>query len=260
MSFSIIPSPRLAKPVSRWSVGIITAPREEPTLEATAQSMVRAGWESPRIFAEPDTSIPDSIAHMPVSQRSEVVGAWSNYYLGLQEMLVRDPMADAYMLVQDDCLFAEHDGDRSLREYLEQSLWPSVEHMGVVSIYCAMLYNKTEPGWYALPHPWIWGALAFIWPRETLLEFLGSTALHWRVSGKRWKDRKDPKWRGYANIDTCVGRWAEQANKAVWYCAPSLVSHIGDTSAIWGPGRKAAGARKEAVFLGDMIRCQTGPS
>uniref|UniRef100_UPI0030D975F6 hypothetical protein n=1 Tax=uncultured Rubinisphaera sp. TaxID=1678686 RepID=UPI0030D975F6 len=46
--------------VTKWSVGVTTAPREQPTLERSLISLAEVGFETPRLFAEPGTEIPGS--------------------------------------------------------------------------------------------------------------------------------------------------------------------------------------------------------
>lgn len=112
-----------------WAVGVTTAPRPQPTLERTLSSLSAAGWERPRLFAEPGTALPSAFASLPQSRRESRLGAFSNWYLGLTELFFREPRADAYLMCQDDAVFA-----LGARDYLETTLWPAA-NVGVVSIY-----------------------------------------------------------------------------------------------------------------------------
>lgn len=235
--------------IKSWAVGIQTAPRKQPTLRRCIDSMVRAGWESPRIFAEPGTEIPYEHDHLPITQRDEVAGCWVNWYLGLVELLQRHPTADAYIVVQDDIVFAEHDGKRTLREFLEESLWPS-DDVGCVSIYCAQPYAQKQQDWYRFPKAWVWGALAFIFPRDSLIHFLAHYGMTWRTHGRVDKGSGE---RGLRWNDVVVGKWSVQFKKPVWYCSPSLVQHVGETSTVWGSGNKARGKRAARDFVGNMF-------
>lgn len=226
--------------IKRWSVGVITAPREEPTLERCVTSMIAAGWDAPRIFAEPGTDIPTSIGHIPVTQRETRANAWGNWYLALCELLDRQPNADAYMVAQDDTLFASGDTSENLRQYLERALWPE-DNTGVVSIYCSSAYNQQTHGWHLKQGKWVWGALAFIWPRESLQHFLLTTGAEWMSQNRTRK------------VDIAVGFWQQRHAKSVYFCYPSLAQHIGNVSTIWGRGNKAVGRRAASEFLGDMV-------
>jgi hypothetical protein len=112
----IIPTPRhrSGPDVRAWSVGVTTAPRAVPTLTDCLASLAKAGWDRPRLFVDGDVAIPPDFAHLPRTDRRPQIGAWPNYYLALAELLMREPEADAYLLVQDDALFANLD----LRAYL----------------------------------------------------------------------------------------------------------------------------------------------
>lgn len=54
-------SDRSQIPIGRIAVAVRTAPRQVPTLQHTLDALTRAGFESPRIFAEPDTELDDDI-------------------------------------------------------------------------------------------------------------------------------------------------------------------------------------------------------
>jgi hypothetical protein len=236
----LLPSIQKGKRVERWAIGVVTAPRKQATLERCLSSMVAAGWESIRIFAEPETDIPEAFRGFPITQRDQVCGAWLNWYLGLQELWGRDPNADAYMIAQDDVIFMPPDGQRSLREFLEGALWPE-ENPGFVSLYCSKAYNRPTYGWHRLHKAWVWGACAMIFPRESLINFLATSAMDWT--------RKQKK----RQVDTIVGIWAEKKHKGQWFCYPSLAQHIGQTSTIWGKGNTAHGKRASSSFVGDIL-------
>jgi hypothetical protein len=122
------PLPRI-KNVLTWAVGVTTAPRAVPTLGRTLESLVRAGWDHARLFVEPGVDIPRRFAGWPKTVRDEPLGAYPNWYLGLAELVMRQPRAEAYFMLQDDVVFA-----RGLREWLEYALWPA-ENCGAVSAY-----------------------------------------------------------------------------------------------------------------------------
>ena len=116
--------------LKQWAVGMTTAPRRASTLEKSLASLALAGWNTPRLFVEPETTLPTERLSLPITQRDQPLGAFPNWYLGLTELYVRQPDADAYLMCQDDVLFT-----RGLRNYLGQMLWPAA-NVGVISLYC----------------------------------------------------------------------------------------------------------------------------
>lgn len=227
--------------VSTWAVGVTTAPRKEPTLGTCLRSLARAGWESPRIFAEPGSEIPPEFGRLPVTQRETTYRAWPNFYHGLAELLNRNPTADAFMLAQDDVLFWPGDDRWTLREYLERALWPSSGKIGAVSLYCSAAYHQPSWGWHKLERPWVWGALALIFPRDGLVSFLETTGAEWLKAGNTHK------------VDIAVGVWATSYSREMWHCSPSLAKHVGLHSTVWTSPQSLGGKRSERAYLGDMV-------
>lgn len=241
----LIPRPahRSGPRIRRWALGVTTAPRRVPTLSETLASLARAGWERPRLFVDGDVAIPDAFAGLPQTVRSPHVGAWPNYYLALAELLMREPGADAYMLVQDDVLFCDHAG---LRGYLERVLWPG-RRAGIASLFCSRAYTQPQPGWYQFQGVWTWCALAFVFSREAAQRFLADR----EVVQHRWSRGRN----GLADISWRVGRFAALASVPVYFPTPSLVQHIGDVSTLW-KGVRATGNRRADWFAGDSASAE----
>lgn len=224
--------------IASWSVGITTARRSESTLARCVDSVVHAGWSSPRLFIDGRVALPESCRSLPVTTRDTAVGAWPNYYLGLAELILRDPMADAYLLLQDDALLCPCS---TLRPYLESVLWPA-NRDGVASLYCSRAYTRSRPGWYRYRRVWKWGALAFVFSRRAAQQFLYSRYVikhRWRLGSY-----------GRANVDGVIGRWARRDRIPLYYPTPSLVQHIGETSTIW-PTANANRERQASWFALD---------
>ncbi|HUY36903.1 MAG TPA: hypothetical protein VMV69_29560 [Pirellulales bacterium] len=227
--------------VTRWAVGVTTAPRARPTLDESLDSLHKAGWGRPRLFAEPCTVLPECRRDLPVSRRDGKLGAFSNWYLGLTELFLREPLADAYLMCQDDAIFAV-----GARDYLEQNLWPGTE-VGVVSIYTPSHWSKApgvlaeSRGFHHVRHGWeSWGALAYVFPNRSLRALL--------VDPLFVNHRHHGAAEGQRNIDSVVGAWCESAGLAYYIHMPSLVQHIGDTSTIW-KSASASGPRRAADFV-----------
>lgn len=211
----------------KWAVGMTTAPRQVPTLERSLNSLHAAGWDSPRLFVEPGTEIPKAFDHLPVTRRDQVLGAFPNWYLGLAELIMREPQADAYLMCQDDVLFSE-----GLRGYLEESPWPSPD-AGVISVYCPSHYAADQsPGFHVENRGWqSWGALAYALPAPSARAIVSDL----RVLEHRLKGPAD----GMRNIDSVVGRWCRESGRSYVVHVPSLAQHIGDTSTIWNGARNS---------------------
>jgi hypothetical protein len=153
--------------------------------------------------------------------------------------MMREPAADAYLMVQDDSIFYDRE---DLSTYLQSVLWPD-EPVGAVSLYCPQIYTQTEPGWHRRADVWVYGALAFLFPRDSAKRFIADLT----VLEHRWSQRNE----GRAQIDLTIGQWAQRNALPIYYPTPSLVQHIGDTSTLWARAR-ALGARKADRFAGDL--------
>jgi len=240
------PAGRRSEAVRKWAVGVTTAPRARPTLEACLESLARAGWEAPHLFMDSAVRVPERFGHLPGTLRSPAVGAWPNHYLALFELTLRQPDADAYLIVQDDALF--YDGE-NVRAYLEQALWPG-GRIPVVSLYCPGPYTQKRYGWHRYRKAWVWGALALVFPRATARAYLRDRP----VCQHRWRSRAG----GLAQIDVVIGRWARRRRLPFWFPTPSLVQHIGRTSTLWADC-PAAGPRAASLFAGNRPGV-TGPT
>lgn len=222
--------------INQWSVGITTAPREQPTLQQTIASLRAAGWKQLQLFAEPDVEVPESDPDLITTQRPVRLGAFPNWYLSLTEMVLRDPKAEAYLICQDDVLFSQN-----TRAYLERRLWPAPK-VGVVSIYCPSHYQqKQTPEFVREDRGWrSWGALAYIFSNPSARLLLSDvTVLNHRGFGPA---------DGLQHIDAVVGHWCERQELPYFVHSPSLAQHIGDTSTIY-PTAAVVGHRKANHFL-----------
>ncbi len=221
--------------VVTWMVGVTTAPRRRPTLERCLDSLRRAGWENPWIFAEPGVDIPPRFAKLSVSVRARPLGAWRNWWLALTELFQRDERADAYLLIQDDVVFC-----RELRTYLETVLWPA-PNLAAVSLYSPSARN-TLTGFDRLTAATLPGALALVLPNVAARMLLGDEQL--LTHGRRQPPRLS------ALIDVAVGDWARRAGLPIFLHEPSLAQHIGDTSTLWHEAPASAPRRSEH-FVGE---------
>jgi hypothetical protein len=233
----IIPAParRTGSLVKRWALGVTTAPRLAPTLGECLASLASAGWDRPRLFVDGAATVPSAFAGLPRTDRNPQLGAWPSYYLALAELLMREPQADAYLIVQDDALFA---ADLEVRAYLERVLWPG-KTPWTVSLFCPRPYTQEQPGWYPFRGVWVWGAQAFVFSREAAQTFLADL----EVVRHRWTRVRHP----LADIDWRIGQWAAQRRRPIYYPTPSLVQHVGEVSSLW-KGVRVGGYRRASWF------------
>lgn len=218
-----IPPPQLrcGEPVRHWAVGVTTAPRRRPHLGECLRSLAFAGWPRPHLFIDGSIATPSDWSHLPATSRDQQIGAWPNYYLSLIELLMREPLADAFLMVQDDALFVARE---DVRQYLERILWPG-DTLGIVSLYCATPDARREAGWSKYRGRWKYGAVAFVFPREVARQLVISPP----VFEHRWIDAR----KGLVGIPEVIAAWAESTGTPMYFPTPSLIQHVGETSAIW---------------------------
>lgn len=236
----LVPKPpkRHGQRIRQWAVGVTTAPRREPTLQACLESLVRAGWEVPFLFMDSPVRVPHAFLDLPGTFRDQKIGAWPNYYLALMELMMRQPHADAYMIVQDDVIFFNRE---NVREYLEEVLWPG-DSLGLVSLYCSRMDTQSKSGWHRRRGKWVAGAHAFVFAPQLAKAFVSDRS----VFEHRWDaDPADAK-----RIHDLIGDWASDHGLHVWFPTPSLAQHVGHTSTLWSTAR-AVGPRRADQFAGD---------
>ena len=218
--------------VRKWAVGVTTAPRDCRTLARTLESLNSTGWQSKEIhlFAEPNALEGDENFQGTITVRGRRAGAFPNWFLALQELVLTQPSADAYLLCQDDIVCCA-----GLRQSLQHSLWPE-SATGFVSLYCGMLQPRREncQGFVKLqPGETLYGALAVAFPAASARALL----LHPIFQRHRASQN------GLYGIDTVLGQWSIESGLPGFVHVPSLVDHIGHTSAIFstirdGPERR----------------------
>lgn len=220
----------LGKANLNWSTCIITAPRQHPTLLRCMQNLQSAGWRDFRIFAEPGCEDLPRDQGIPIVERVGSLGAWPNWYLALAELLMRQPNADFYFLLEDDALL--YQGQPNLKSYVEQSL-VSNPQLAFASLYCADAIMANQIGWVSgnLGKYFI-GALALVIPKESALKLMTNenVARHRETGGED---------HGTKLTDAVLGRWAFENQLRVLVHNPSLVDHIGNTSTLGNDNQKA---------------------
>jgi len=233
--------PRLqtGKSVAAWAVGVTTAPRREPTLARTLASLTAAGWPEFSLFAEPGSEIPELPPGCRLNTRAVKLGAWPNFLLGLTELVLTAPNADAYLMCQDDTIFCT-----DLRDYLEDQLWPDAR-VGVVSLHAASHQTKEDHnGFFQEDVGWgAWGAQAYVFPNSSARALLRDPSVV--------NHRQRGIGEGLQNVDSVVGDWCRRSGFPYFLHSPSLTQHIGQTSAIWSEHARAEGRRRASDFVGE---------
>lgn len=241
-----------------WAIAVTTSPRRQPTLNACLERLDSCGWQQPLLSIDGDVDVPVNFQELPVTQRTNPIGAWPNYYLTLSELVMQSPHADAYMVVQDDSIFANCG---QLKSYLEELLWPVADNGSnddsanidnstldpssekcLVSLYCCADDTRETDGWFLYDGQWKFGALAMVFSPAAAQQFLRDE----RVTGHRLLGGKH----SMAGIDAVIGDWAFRNQVPVWHSSPSLVQHIGNVSTIWETSG-AHGLRRASRFIDD---------
>ena len=224
--------------VTHWAVGVTTAPRRSPTLAPCLRSLIDAGWPDPHLFIDGEVEIPPEFSDLARTIRLPAVGARQSYFLAIVELLQKFPEAQALMLVQDDAFWPGH---LPMREYLEQCLWPGSEP-GLVSAWCCTDDTAPESGWHKRMKPWKFGAVVFLFARETAEKLVHDPLMQLACTSRPENHS--------GGLSMLIGDWAARVGVPVFFPTPSLVQHLGEVSTIWENSR-AVGVRRASRFLGD---------
>lgn len=195
---------------------VLSAPRPQPTLHRTLDSLEAAGF--PAVNTREDTA---------------AAGHFQAWMSALRWIVKQRPGAEAYFVVEDDTVFC-----RGLNRYLQRTLWPGpVEKIALCSPYCPKAYRQDKRGWndtqsgrghflagsqaWILPPPAARALLAEVAPRETT-----------------------------HNVDWEIGKWAKATGRKVWYHTPSLAQHEGLRNSALGDNTVSS-IRYAADFIGE---------
>ncbi|GEM_PF-1001352 len=202
----------------QWATAMLTAPRRDPRIESTIESLIHAGFENIHIFAEPGAWIPEKGQSLRITHRPRRFGNFLNFYSCLCTLLEESPNADAYAVFQDDIQLAA-----GLRSWCEEQLWPL--DTGIVSLFTPRLHSERTKGWHLKTPGFqrVCGAQALIFRRDRLQEFLSDAQV---INSIRLRERAD---------DAVLGGWIAREGLRIAYHTPSLVQHVGAVSAMF-PG------------------------
>ena len=230
----------------RLVTGITVAPRVgEQLLDRCVDSLSRAGFSRPTVFAEPGSPITDHVSLMcNVVQRDIKLGEWHNWLSGLAQLLEDNHEADTIMMVQDDVYFCS-----SIHLWLSKTIWPS-PHCGAVSVYVSRRYRTAPKGLSALSTEQAFnmaGACAVVFPRHVAEQLVDHGLTHgWR--GHTLRLKRDPPPDRMEGVDTYIGETLTAMGYEIWIHNPSMSEHDSVHSTL-GHGNPV-GARQGLDFPG----------
>lgn len=221
----------------KWTCGITAVPsRRGTTLPKTLTSLEAGGFESPRLFIDGEQ---DALAWgylgYEYTMRWPAVHAFGNFWMGLLELYLRDPLADLYAMFQDDVLVC-----RNTRKYVEATLPTLLAKLGKPAYLNLITFAPNEDlvrdkgiGWH-LSNQLGWGGQALVFPRDTMLRMFQSKHLVERPLGMR-NGVPDPP-RAWKNLDGGVVTSVKSFGGVEVVHYPSLVHHV-DCESVIGNGR-----------------------
>lgn len=203
-----------------WQVGLTTVPeRRYAELPSTLRSLRHGGFTGIRLFVDGDCSESDYASlGLQCTFRKPRIRTWGNWWLGFQELFIRNPNADRYIMFQDDISCV-----RNLRQYLEQSPYPENGYCNLVT------YQQNDKpdtkGWYRTIGWRGLGAQALMFDQNAAATLLTRQMDDWTL---RPKDLK----RGHQGIDGAIALKMETFGVHEFVHSPSLVTHVGDESTL----------------------------
>lgn len=186
-----------------WAYGITTVPQRHGLFCNTRDSLRESGFDEPLVRVDHD-----------------LIGAWGNWWLLLNELWIRNPQAELFAIFQDDVLAVQN-----LREYVEQTCWKCGPR-SYWNLYTAPsnqeVIDRREAGkgWF-LSNQLGKGACALVFDRETMPVVLGSSTLINKPRQARW-----PKSR----VDGALQNALSPLGYAEWCHNPSLVQHVANAA------------------------------
>lgn len=243
----------------RISVGILSAPRPEPTLNKCSHAIAESGFSLIHHATESDSR---SFLSPCEFERSPAgfLGNFQNWLQTARDLLTMDH--DAILIAEDDALFC-----RDVHAILQRDLWPS-QDCGCVSLYCPAMshYSQTSFGLgrtrVVMREPLsssnnLVGALALVFPVNVLRELVHHESIrHWKGSHGQAKNPGTPPYERKA-VDTWIGRTLISMGYSIWNYAPSLVQHYVPNPLVanssLGHGM-ANGNRRARAWAGDLKR------
>lgn len=233
----------------RWAVGLTTVPKRiETTLRRSLDSLWEAGWKNGdvRVFLDGTTPyLPSWLTSRAMTVRSPATNGFTNWCLGLEELVHRHPNADRYLMVQDDVLYG-----RNLRTYLERTPWIPGTYLNLI------LYPDNEigkpsqdyRGWYPCNRNGQ-GAQALVFD-QCAVEMLLTSPVFYRRRLDRNLDTKGREMRT-RNIDGGISSAFQKSGYREYVHSPSLVDHIVEEPSVIGNKEQP----RITSFIGENFNC-----
>lgn len=231
------------KPPMKWVYGVTTVPhRKDDVLPKTLSSLRLGGFDAPHLFV--DGSHPSDYWKkfgLEYTVRSQPVRAVGNWVLAIWELFIRNPAAHRYAIFQDDMICY-----RNLRQYLEQSPYPSKGYLNLYTFRGNEQIIKNKPyGWYEAEildptrpaYQSGRGGVALVFSRDAVLTLLPQPILIEKHTDAHMGDRK---------LDGMVVTAFNHVGWREYVHSPSLVQHTGKISSIGNRPQKLAHS-----FLGE---------
>ena len=249
--------------VKKWTVGVITAPREQGYyLDRTLASLNKAGWSDINVFAEPGSSIPEGFGGHVIRRRKKY-GDWTNWATALYELFLSEPDTDYYFMLEDDALLCS-----GARAYLDYAL-PTLGPMASMSLYTPSKYHR--PSRNRVFHnecrgKRTWSTVTVVMPHSSVLSFFSDPDVQrhrffdiFEVKEGYWNN-KASYGMGRTSVTDCVGntikdavigQWAEKNKLPVYYHTPALAEHIGNFSTLTEDDATPENGRMSKDFVGE---------
>lgn len=204
-----------------WSYGVTTVlPRKTTTLPRTLTSLAAAGFDDPRLFVDGGTQADWQGCKYPLTVRDKI-NAYANWWLAAQELYVRSPNADRYLIVQDDVVFV-----RGLRTYLEKTPWPGRGYLNLYTHPENAESGKTKRGFFRANQKGL-GALALVFDKESIKAVLAAEHMV-----EKFRPKSKEPWRATKAIDGGVVETIRKSGGSEWTHFPSLAQHINEPSTL----------------------------
>lgn len=213
----------------KWACGVTTVPsRRDTTLPRTLESLRGAGFQPLRLFVDGEKdALSWGYMGYEYTLRHPAVHAFGNFWLGLLELYLRDPLAEMFAVFQDDILLC-----RNTRQYMEASL-PALDRPAYYNLFTCRpneeLVRSRGRGW-RLSNQLGWGGQALVFPRDTMVRMFQSKHLAERPLGMR--DGVPCPDRAWRNLDGGVYASVKSFGGVEVVHYPSLVYHADCPSAI----------------------------
>lgn len=205
------------------AIGIISAPREQPTISVSIAACRMAGFtQDLHVFAEPGSDLCVSNG-VYTEIHDERKGNFKNWVFALTQLLTRYD-EEWLMVCEDDISWAHNASD--ILEY-DLRKFDRRGQAGAISLYCPIRMSKVlERDYMAgqpLPYGWYgarlgrstWGAQCLVFHRDWALQLLNDKVLLSFIADPRWDK----------NVDALVAETINRKGREIVYRIPCLVDH-----------------------------------